>query len=122
MYSWYPEPEYDPHVDPEETEEATEYEDSDTESDSGMDLDIDIDGEGPYVSWGQAGMELEMDGVPAAPSTRPQRRFSTNTLGTVDELTDISMSSPRLGPSDDWNPGRRVGELLWSANYFFYSK
>lgn len=80
----------------------------------GMDLDIDIDGEGPYVSWGQAGMDLEMDDVPAGSSSRP-RSFSRSMVD------DLDMGSPNLTPQDYGN-GRKVGGLLWSANYFFYSK
>ncbi|WOO77864.1 Repressor of RNA polymerase III transcription maf1 [Vanrija pseudolonga] len=121
-YSWVPEPEYDPHVDPEENEEATEYEESDNE-DNSMDqddvgMDIDIDGGGAYVSWGQAGMEIELDDPPTAPLSRRRR-----SLGSVDELDDMSMPSPRssLKGIDEWTP-KKVGGLLWSANYFFYSK
>ncbi|TXT15914.1 hypothetical protein VHUM_00417 [Vanrija humicola] len=121
-YSWVPEPEYDPHVDPEENEEATEYEESDNE-DNSMDqddvgMDIDIDGGGAYVSWGQAGMEIELDDPPTAPLSRRRR-----SLGSVDEMDDMSMPSPRSALKDigEWSP-RKVGGLLWSANYFFYSK
>jgi hypothetical protein len=120
VYSWFPEPEYDPHVDPEENEEASEYEDDD--SDEAMDLDdsmeIDIDGEGAYVSWGQAGIELDMDDVES--SAPRARSYSSPSRVRLDDL-DLSMS-PRLGAVEEFSSSRRVGGLLWSANYFFYSK
>lgn len=117
MYSWFPEPEYDPHVDPEENEEASEYDEEDSDDMIGnMDMDIDIDGEGPYVSWGQAGMDLEVNGAPSSSSSsmRP-RSMSRNAI------EDLEMGSPYLSASD-FPAVRKVGGLLWSANYFFYSK
>ncbi|BEI80648.1 hypothetical protein CcaverHIS002_0111770 [Cutaneotrichosporon cavernicola] len=77
VYSWFPEPEYDPHVEPEENEEASEYDEEDSEEFLSLDDDpMDID-DGP-ISWGQAGMELELDDVPetsALPNqTRRQKR------------------------------------------------
>lgn len=125
VYSWFPEPEYDPHLDPEENEEASEYEDDDSEElmDTDEGMDIDIDGEGAYVSWGQAGMDLELDDVPessvAAPSAR-SRSYSSSSRVRLDDF-DLSLS-PRLGAVDEFTSSRRVGGLLWSANYFFYSK
>lgn len=123
VYSWFPEPEYDPHVDPEENEEASEYEDDGEDEgmeDDSMDMDIDIDGEGPYTSWGQAGIDLEMDGVPSSPGVRSRASFSSSS-SRMDDF-DLAMASPRLGAVDEYSSGRRVGGLLWSANYFFYSK
>lgn len=124
VYSWFPEPEYDPHVEPEENEEASEFEDdSDDEPMDDDSMDIDIDGEGAYVSWGQAGMDLELEGVPSSNSAKP-RSSSFSGLSTQD-YSDLIMSSPRLGPigeDGEWSPPRKVGGLLWSANYFFYCR
>jgi hypothetical protein len=124
VYSWFPEPEYDPHLDPEENEEASEYEDDDSEELMDMDdgMDIDIDGEGAYVSWGQAGMDLELDedGPSAVPSLSRSRSYSSSSRVRLDDF-DLSLS-PRLGAVDEFSSTRRVGGLLWSANYFFYSK
>lgn len=115
VYSWFPEPEYDPHVDPEENEEASEYDDEDSDEMIGnMDMDIDIDGEGAYVSWGQAGMDLELDGPSGLSGQRP-RSLSRNAID------DLEMGSPYLS-AQDFPAVRKVGGLLWSANYFFYSK
>lgn len=122
VYSWFPEPEYDPHVDPEENEEASEYdEDSEDEPMEEDSMDIDIDGEGAYVSWGQAGMDLELEGVPSSSTSKP-RSSSFSGVGSEDLMF---LSSPRLGPIGEfgeWSPPRKVGGLLWSANYFFYSR
>jgi len=126
VYSWFPEPEYDPHVDPEENEEASEYEDDDSDDMMDMDdsMDIDIDGEGAYVSWGQAGMELELDDVPSSTAPPRTRSYSSSSRVRLDDF-DLSLS-PRLGAVDEHTASsfssRRVGGLLWSANYFFYSK
>lgn len=121
VYSWFPEPEYDPHVDPEENEEASEYEDDDSQElldDDSMDLDIDIDGGGAYPSWGQAGMDLELDEDIASAPAR-SRSFSSASQYLIEDLVG---GSPRLTAVDEYSSGRRVGGLLWSANYFFYSK
>jgi hypothetical protein len=84
VYSWFPEPEYDPHIDAEDGEAS---EDGFEEEEDVGDMEI----EDP--SWGQAGMEL--DDVPAPPPP------------------------PKV---DEEEPERRAGSLLWSANYFFYSR
>lgn len=121
VYSWYPEPEYDPHVDPEENEEASEYDDEDSEEMTMEDdsMDIDIDGEGAYASWGQAGMELELDDIPETSVSKTTRSMS---LSSAVDFGDLAMFSPTLGAVSDIGRRRKVGGLLWSANYFFYSK
>lgn len=121
VYSWYPEPEYDPHVDPEENEEASEYDDEEDGDEMHEDdsMDIDIDGEGAYASWGQAGMELELDDVPETSVLKTTR--SASLASSAIDFGDLAMFSPQSTMSE-LGRGRKVGGLLWSANYFFYSK
>ncbi|ORY25354.1 Maf1 regulator-domain-containing protein [Naematelia encephala] len=83
VYSWFPEPEYDPHMDLEDGE-VSEGEDEE------MLDDMDID----EPSWGTGGMEIE--GVTPAPSRAKP---------------DVAVREKKAG-----------GGLLWSANYFFYSR
>ncbi|BEI88449.1 uncharacterized protein CcaverHIS019_0111670 [Cutaneotrichosporon cavernicola] len=122
VYSWFPEPEYDPHVEPEENEEASEYDEEDSEEFLSLDDDpMDID-DGP-ISWGQAGMELELDDVPETSALPNQTRsVRSMSLSSAIDFSDLAMFSPTLGAISDSGHGRKVGGLLWSANYFFYSK
>ncbi|KAL7423308.1 hypothetical protein Q5752_002609 [Cryptotrichosporon argae] len=102
VYSWLPEPEYDPHVGPEEDEDASTIEEDDEyEAIEGMDIDSEVPG------WGGQGMDLD-DYEPAR--------------GTKDDPIDLRQEVPESAPVDfDYKP-RKVGGLLWSANYFFYSR
>ncbi|ORX33498.1 Maf1 regulator-domain-containing protein [Kockovaella imperatae] len=109
VYSWFPEPEYDPHLDAEDGEITEDGMDSDSESSDGSPLldgipstlDIDMEAETP-ASWGAGGMDL--DDVPESPIV-PQ---------TVQEgLADADRELRRK---------KRRGGLLWSQNYFFYAK
>lgn len=109
VYSWFPEREYDPHLDPDDDEYSDEEieEDPIIDEDRGDDMDLDD------PSWGQAGMEL--DDVPGSLSAR--RRASGSKMSPV---------SPTFGPDTSFssNDGyeKRRARLLWSQNYFFYSR
>jgi hypothetical protein len=113
VYSWFPEPEYDPHTQPEDGEVSdggNEFDEEEEElmvGSSSSPMEIDDDGDLP-VSWGQAGMEL--DDVPK--STGMQKRRS--------ERKSFVQNSPIVRPVS--NNSERGGGILWSANYFFYSK
>jgi len=102
VYSWFPEPEYDPHAQSESSgsddglEELIEEERVDAD---GMELD--------EPTWGQGGMEL--DDVPASTSTRRHSHSA-------------AMVPPPMAPLEPVKSGDRVRGLLWSANYFFYSR
>ncbi len=93
MYSWFPEREYDPHLDPEEGEAS---EDEDEAGASGM----DVEEEGAVGGESGWGMDLDMDDVPQPTRSAPEARAVP--------------SARRDEP--------RGGGLLWSANYFFYSR
>ena len=82
VYSWFPEPEYDPHLEDGESE---------------FEVQEEVEDETP-ASWGQAGMDLD-----DVPESVPMAR-------------EDSTSGQELG-SAERSPG-----LLWSLNYFFYSK
>lgn len=94
----------------------------------GTGMEIEMDGD-YQASWGQAGMEL--DDVPEIPLLDGSVRYGVAGDGgmksrrnSMMEKIDLS-SSPFMTPVDgqeEWNGERRVGGLLWSANYFFYSK
>lgn len=125
VYSWFPSYEYDPHVDPEEGEG----------SDDGYDYDYDFDDDVPggmelddptEASWGQAGMELDMDGPPPPTGTLGsgshgggRRDSKSRPFGRVSDPAGTLPMFKR--PSEDEGV-RGSGGLLWSANYFFYSK
>lgn len=103
VYSWFPEPEYDPHVDPEDGELSDDdYEEEEEQEEMLDDLEMDMD---PPATWGQAGMDLD-DGA---------------TSSTVTSAVD---QPPRIGrtSSGERERERRAVGLLWSQNYFFYSK
>jgi hypothetical protein len=130
VYSWFPEPEYDPHVDPEDDEEASEEEYSDDEEMLlPVDVDMEVDGDG-HPSWGQAGMDLD-DDVPALPLHKG-RSFSGSGVNEKRRSSEGDMqfgfhmtsSSPAQEPEELWSGARnvKIGEILWSVNYFFYSR
>lgn len=117
VYSWFPEPEYDPHAQSDEGEGSEDdfgiEEELEDVDDQRNDMDIDME-----PSWGQAGMELD-DVPPSAPPGAGKRR----------SVDGPSMTSPMYNPDsvaqeEEWDAGRdrRMGGLLWSSNYFFYSK
>lgn len=107
VYSWFPEPEYDPHVQSDDNdesddglEELLEEQDEHIETMAdGMDVD--------EPAWGQAGLELE--GAPVDRLTHPS--------GARKET-----SEPMAPPMEHVNSSDRFRSLLWSANYFFYNR
>ena len=109
VYSWFPEPEYDPHLEPEEDEMSDEelYDEEEVLQDQADDMDLDD------PSWGQAGMEL--DDVPES-FAMPGRR-SSGTKRMSMSGADASFSSAGHESHE-----RRKGGLLWSQNYFFFSR
>ncbi|WVR04371.1 hypothetical protein IAU60_001373 [Kwoniella sp. DSM 27419] len=110
VYSWFPEPEYDPHIDA-SADPFEEEGDSFNEADEDFAMDMDGDADMP-PSWGAGGMDLDGD-YGSAPGSR---RASMNAGGG-------GIGSKRYSESDlDIGRERRTGGLLWSANYFFYSK
>lgn len=98
VYSWFPEPEYDPHMDSIEAGEGRE--DYIEEEEEGMDVEDENSGD-RSDTWG-TGMDLDME---------------------MEIEGEDRRNSGRQPVSDVWEaPERRVGSLLWSANYFFYNK
>ncbi|KIR54438.1 hypothetical protein I315_02920 [Cryptococcus gattii Ru294] len=98
VYSWFPEPEYDPHMDSVEAGEGRE--DYIEEEEEGMDVEDENSGD-RSDTWG-TGMDLDME---------------------MEIEGEDRRNSGRQPVSDVWEaPERRVGSLLWSANYFFYNK
>ena len=114
VYSWLPEPEYDPHIDAEDGETSEDEFEEEILEDEEEISEMEVDAEIP-ASWGQAGMEL--DDVPESVAISPSKMRSGNTKRN--HGTDKIRSS-----DEDWEKGKvvRNGGLLWSANYFFYSK
>lgn len=105
VYSWYPEPEYDPHVQSDENDESDDGLEELLEEDDraetmadGMDVD--------EPAWGQGGMEL--DDAPSS-STEASSRAKARTGLMAPPMEQVSSSE-------------RLRKLLWSANYFFYSR
>lgn len=103
VYSWYPEPEYDPHVQSDEPDESDDELDELDEQAETMADGMDVD----EPSWGQGGMEL--DDVP-----RTSSKTSSRTKKRHPELM--------APPMEQANSSERLRKLLWSANYFFYSR
>ena len=109
VYSWFPEPEYDPHIQSDDSDESDDgleelLEEQDGQRDSmaeGMDVD--------EPAWGHGGMEL--DDVPVSQAKQ-------NGIGGP-RADDVGMMAPPMVPV---NSSDRVRGLLWSANYFFYSR
>ncbi|WVW78816.1 hypothetical protein I302_100778 [Kwoniella bestiolae CBS 10118] len=114
VYSWFPEPEYDPHIDTSTAPSEDEDDDIFLENDK-MDLDdSDID-----PSWGAGGMELDVD-EERLESVPMMRQNSTSGGATAPRR---GSESALIVPNDwDLTKERKVNGLLWSANYFFYSK
>ncbi|WWD21999.1 hypothetical protein CI109_106487 [Kwoniella shandongensis] len=117
VYSWFPEPEYDPHVDapddPSSEDEDEDFLNEEDEDNVAMDLDGDQD---IPASWGGAGMDMDMDESATTgqvPGSSPMIRQKSTSGG-----------GRRGTEAAEWEAGRerRIGGLLWSANYFFYSK
>ncbi|OWZ71928.1 hypothetical protein AYX14_02602 [Cryptococcus neoformans] len=98
VYSWFPEPEYDPHMD--SIEDGEGREDYIEEEEEGMDVEDENSGD-RSDTWG-TGMDLDME---------------------MEIEGEDRRNSGRQPVSDVWEaPERRVGGLLWSVNYFFYNK
>nr|XP_018265819.1 uncharacterized protein I303_02193 [Kwoniella dejecticola CBS 10117]OBR87977.1 hypothetical protein I303_02193 [Kwoniella dejecticola CBS 10117] len=96
VYSWFPEPEYDPHIDTSLISSDEEEEDFVPEQNDD-DIQMDMDDNDP--AWGAGGMDMD-----------------------VEPLSNDNAASSAI--QNDWDAGRerKVAGLLWSANYFFYSK
>jgi hypothetical protein len=90
VYSWFPEPEYDPHAQSESSGSDDELEELIEEE------RVDADG-------------MELDDAP--PSTSARRHSHSAALGL-----------PPMVPLEPVKSGDRARGLLWSANYFFYSR
>lgn len=111
VYSWFPEPEYDPHAQSDDTDASddgleellAEEEEDVVVVNDGMELD--------EPSWGQGGMELDLD--EKAPGASSSRRRGSK----YDPLPELVAP-----PMEEVNSSDRIRGLLWSANYFFYSK
>lgn len=112
VYSWFPSPEYDPHAEAEDGELSEDEE----ILDESLEMDLDDENE-TEASWGQAGMEMELEPMAGGGvmETRQRRRKSTG--GAIGAPPMMHKRS-----SEDDGLGRRGGGLLWSTNYFFYSK
>ncbi|ODN75293.1 hypothetical protein L202_06476 [Cryptococcus amylolentus CBS 6039] len=95
VYSFFPEPEYDPHMDPLEEADLME-------EDEGMDADGDAQYDEGEPAWG-TGMDLDVE-MEMDDDERPKTGSTSRNNG------------------ETWGDKRRAGGLLWSANYFFYSK
>ena len=94
VYSWFPEPEYDPHIQSDEPSGSDDGIEERAEEVDGMELD--------EPAWGQGGMELD----DAPPSVAARRN-----------------SAPVMAPPmEEAKSTERIRGLLWSANYFFYSR
>ena len=115
VYSWFPEPEYDPHIDAEDGETSQDGFPYEEEAVQAEDASMDVEDSETPASWGQGGME--MDDVPGSV---PMARTRTTSGKGKGDVRDTPVSD-RL---EEWEAGRvrRGGGLLWSANYFFYSK
>lgn len=84
-------------------------------------MDVDDESELP-ASWGAGGLEL--DDVPVS---APMARSGSSSGGKKSKNSDDAGTKPKLSAErlmDEWEASRdrRAGGLLWSANYFFYSK
>ncbi|KAK8846689.1 hypothetical protein IAR55_005776 [Kwoniella newhampshirensis] len=117
VYSWFPEPEYDPHVDAPDDPSSGDDEDDylNEEDEDNIMMDVDGDQDIP-ASWGGAGMDMDTEDSPTSgpvPMSAPMIRQKSTSGG-----------GRRASEGSGWESGRerRVGGLLWSANYFFYSK
>jgi hypothetical protein len=106
VYSWFPEPEYDPHAqsdDPDASDDGLEelLAEEERAASDGMEVD--------EPTWGQGGMELEMDAGPSSRSRRGSKQGDP-------------MPPPVAPPMEEAISGDRIRGLLWSANYFFYNR
>ncbi|KAK6904082.1 hypothetical protein I203_107596 [Kwoniella mangroviensis CBS 8507] len=121
VYSWFPEPEYDPHIDTPTVPSEDEDEELLFEQDK-MDLD-DADND---PSWGVGGMEMELDVDEEKLHSVPMMRQNSTSGGGASAAAQAhrrSSESALIIPHDwDLSKERKVNGLLWSANYFFYSK
>ncbi|RXK42136.1 hypothetical protein M231_00493 [Tremella mesenterica] len=116
VYSWFPEPEYDPHLledDDEESEMGIEEEDPLEEL---IDRKMDVDVDGPEI-YEQAGIVMDMDDVPVP--VPMIRKPSTSGQANTEKVLSTPPPKPKGGETVRERP---KGALLWSANYFFYSK
>jgi hypothetical protein len=119
VYSWFPSPEYDPHAELEEGElSGDEFEPEEEFIDEKQGMDVDINDDETEASWGQAGMDMDVEPMRGGGVMEARRRSKGK-----ENMPDSAMMPPPLverTPEDEM--GRKSGRLLWSTNYFFYSK
>lgn len=131
VYSWVPEPEYDPHVDIEDNVSDDGYPiEEEVLDDRGPDDDIPMDMDDLPAAWG-AGMEL--DDVPQAQpmaraksaehSDRHGRGAAKRKTSGATPVAPIVAELPEI-PAVDFEAARerRSAGLLWSELYFFYCR
>lgn len=112
VYSWFPEPEYDPHLSADDDASVMEEEETLQEEDEIVAMDLD-----EPTSY-NAGMEVELEDVP---SSAPMLRTKSSNNQAKKGRGEVA-NRPKL--DEEWGVARdrRKGGLLWSANYFFYSR
>lgn len=124
VYSWFPSPEYDPHAEVEDGELSEDGFEPEEEVNEEV-PDMDIDENETEASWGQAGMDLDVEVEPlqgggVMETHRRNSKASKQQLGGMGMAMLPPAFPSRSSEEDAIN--RRAGRLLWSANYFFYSK
>ncbi|WVQ68904.1 uncharacterized protein L199_007113 [Kwoniella botswanensis] len=121
VYSWFPEPEYDPHIDT----STVPSEDEDEDLLFGQDK-MDLDDTDNDPSWGAGGMDMELDVDEEKLHSVPMMRQNSTSGGGAAAASQAhrrSSESALIIPNDwDLSKERKVNGLLWSVNYFFYSK
>lgn len=124
VYSWFPSPEYDPHAEPEDGELSDDgFEPEEDLLDESMEVDMDVDENETEASWGQAGMELDVGTEPILGGGVMETRRRSSRTKRRPSGTETAMLPPALpNRLSDEDTSRRAGRLLWSTNYFFYSK
>ena len=123
VYSWIPEPEYNPLIDVVDGElsedefmlDDTLEEEEEPPRPSGMEVDTEID-----PAWGSQGMELD-DVPPSAPMDRPRTSSGVKRRDT-ERIADLRVQDASGGRPAQPDGDRRNAGLLWSKNYFFYSR
>ena len=127
VYSWFPEPEYNPQLFLEDgdmsddgfvLDDTVEEEETLTSPPASQEMDVDAD----VPEWGSQGMDL--DDVPPSTSMQRARTGSGSKQKSFDRGPRPTTSDPARRSRDvTYEPsGQHGGGLLWSKMYFFYSR
>lgn len=97
---------------------SDEFEPEEEVMDENRGMDVDVNDDETEASWGQAGMDMDVEPLQGGGVMETRRR----SRGKENIPDSVMMPPPLIERTSDEEMARKSGRLLWSTNYFFYSK